>query len=140
MPRPCKCRRVGGLPPASYFKPAGIPLRELEEILLSVDGLEALRLADAEGLTMAEAAGHMHVSRHTFGRILAKARRCVAEALLRGHALRVEGGHYRLAAEGETGAESTGQPCCTGHSDQSEAPDIADMTDAPHPQPPGEFS
>lgn len=98
MPRPSKCRHVGGLPPANYYKPAGIPLRELEEATLPVDGLEALRLADAEGLTMAEAAEHMRVSRHTFGRILGKARRTVALALLSGHALRVEGGHYSLSS------------------------------------------
>lgn len=107
MPRPSKCRRVGGLPLASYYKPAGIPLRELEEMTLPVDGLEALRLADAEGLTMTEAAEHMHVSRHTFGRILSKARRTVALALLRGHALRVDGGHYRLATAEDTPPQAT---------------------------------
>lgn len=94
MPRPCKCRRIAGIPKASYFKPRGVPLCDLEEVPLSVDGLEAIRLADLEGLTMEEAALRMDVSRHTFGRILKKARRCVARALIHGHALRVEGGHF----------------------------------------------
>ena len=96
MPRPCKCRRIAGLPKTSYFKPRGIPLCELEEVDLSV---EAIRLADLEGLTMEEAALRMDVSRHTFGRILKKARRCVARALIHGYVLRVEGGHYTTAPD-----------------------------------------
>ena len=96
MPRPCKCRNVCGLPGASYFKPIGIPLRQLEECGLSVEGFESLRLADWVGLSMDEAAQRMGVSRHTFGRILRKARRAVAEALVFGRALRIEGGTYSL--------------------------------------------
>ncbi len=99
MPRPCKCRTVCGLPDASYFKPIGIPLRELEECDLSVEGYEALRLADWEGLNMDDAAQHMGVSRHTFGRILRKARHAVAEALVLGRALRIEGGTYKLGGQ-----------------------------------------
>ena len=98
MPRPCKCCNGCGLPGVSYFKPIGIPLRQLEECGLSVEGFEALRLADWEGLGMDEAAQHMGVSRHTFGRILRKARRAVAEALVFGRALRIEGGTYSLDA------------------------------------------
>jgi len=79
-------------PKVTYFKPRGIPLRELEEVYLGVDGFEALRLADLLGLSMEDAAGSMGVSRHTFGRILARARRAVAEALVHGLALRIEGG------------------------------------------------
>ncbi len=105
MPRPCKCRRVRGLPGASYFKPIGIPLVELEECVLSVEGFEALRLADGEGLGMDEAAQRMGVSRHTFGRILRKARHAVAEALVLGRALRVEGGTYSL--DGQDTPDST---------------------------------
>lgn len=92
MPRPCHCRRVSALPKNSYFKPKGVPLTDLEETILPLDGLEALRLADYEGLNMDEAAAHMGVSRHTFGRLLRRARRCVAEALVDGLALRIEGG------------------------------------------------
>lgn len=92
MPRPCHCRRVSALPKNSCFKPNGVPLHELEEVVLSLDGLEALRLADFEDLNMDEAAARMGVSRHTFGRLLRRARRSVAQALVLGQALRIEGG------------------------------------------------
>ncbi|MFZ1125924.1 MAG: DUF134 domain-containing protein [Candidatus Baltobacteraceae bacterium] len=98
MSRPRRCRQVAGVPRAVYFKPQGIPLGELEEVSLAVEGLEALRLADLEGLTMETAATGMAVSRHTFGRILAEARRAVARALVNGAALRIEGGNYELSS------------------------------------------
>ena len=99
MPRPRHCRYVSAAPAVTYFKPRGIPLRELQEACLSVDELEALRLADAEGLTAQEAALHMRVSRHTFGRTLASARRTVALALTQGMALRIEGGPYAVVSD-----------------------------------------
>jgi predicted DNA-binding protein (UPF0251 family) len=83
---------VAGIPKATYFTPQGIPLCELVEIRLSIEGLEALRLADMEGLTTEAAAVGMGVSRHTFGRVLAEARTRVARALVGGAALRIEGG------------------------------------------------
>ena len=64
----------------------------LEECVLPLEGMEALRLADLEGLTAAEAAERMGVSRHTFGRVLREARHVVAGALAGGKALRIEGG------------------------------------------------
>ncbi|WP_446424012.1 DUF134 domain-containing protein [Mailhella sp.] len=96
MPRPKHCRYVSAAPCVDLFKPRGVPLRDLEEALLSVDELEALRLADMEGLTAIEAARVMRVSRHTFGRTLASARRIVATALSRGMALRIGGGSWAL--------------------------------------------
>ena len=92
MPRPSHCRRVSALPKVNYFKPKGIPMSDLDERVLPLDGLEALRLADYEGRNMDEAAARMGVSRHTFGRLLRRARHCVAEALVNGLALRIEGG------------------------------------------------
>jgi predicted DNA-binding protein (UPF0251 family) len=74
------------------FKPAGTPLRELPVVHLDLDGLEALRLADLEGLYQEAAAEQMGVSRATFGRIVAAAHARVAEALLHGKALRIGGG------------------------------------------------
>lgn len=97
MPRPRHCRHVTTTPVAGFFKPRGIPLRELEVVTLTIEGLEALRLADLLGLTAAEAAEHMRVSRHTFGRVLAEARRVVAEALVGGLALCIDGGHFVVA-------------------------------------------
>jgi len=100
MPRPPKCRRIAMTPASDYFKPRGVPMRELNEIVLSLEGLEAMRLADLEGMTMERAAQNMGVSRHTFGRVLAEARRAVAQALTDGRALRIEGGHYEIATPG----------------------------------------
>jgi len=74
------------------FKPAGTPLRGLQVVQLDLDGLEALRLADLEGLYHEAAAEQMGVSRATFGRILAEARSRVAETLTEGKALRIGGG------------------------------------------------
>ena len=106
MPRPCHCRRVSALPKNSCFKPNGIPLHELEEVVLSLDGLEALRLADHEDLNMDEAAARMGVSRHTFGRLLRRARRSVAQALVLGQALRIEGGVCAVDAPDTVGADA----------------------------------
>lgn len=83
------------------MKPAGRPLRELEEVRLGFDEAEALRLADLEGLYQEAAARSMGVSRQTFGRIVEEARRKVADAILGGKALRIEGGEIRLPMEGE---------------------------------------
>ena len=92
MPRPKRCRCICGEPGATYFKPAGIPLRRLETVTLSLDEFEALRLADLEGWRQVRAAAAMGVSRPTFGRIVDEAHRKVARALAGGLALRIEGG------------------------------------------------
>lgn len=97
MPRPPCCRRVAGAPACTLFKPAAIPGRSLAEVVLQVDELEALRLADLEGRYQEEAAVLMNVSRQTFGRIVESARRKVAEALILGKALRIEGGKVEMA-------------------------------------------
>ncbi|GAA5481098.1 DUF134 domain-containing protein [Haloferula sargassicola] len=92
MPRPICPRVVSGSPAATYFKPAGIPLRELRENQLTLDQFEALRLADLEGLGQEEAAGRMGISRQTFGRIIKQARVAVARSVVRGEALRIDRG------------------------------------------------
>jgi uncharacterized protein len=97
MPRPKRCRRVTSLPSCPVFKPAGVPRSSLREIVLTVDEFEALRLADHEGLYQKRAAERMSVSRQTFGRIVEAARRKVAQALVEGHALRIEGGTIEMA-------------------------------------------
>lgn len=96
MPRPPKLRLVQAHPVAAYYKPQGVPLAGLGDLILPVEGLEALRLADAEGLDHQTAASLMGVSRPTFSRLLALARRTVAAALVRGLALRIEGGSFSL--------------------------------------------
>jgi predicted DNA-binding protein (UPF0251 family) len=102
MVRPRKCRCVTCKPEAYYFKPRGIPLVQLEEVLLTLDELEALRLADFERAYHEEAASQMGISRATFGRVIEQARHKVAEALLKGKALRIE----TLSEEGSIEHES----------------------------------
>jgi uncharacterized protein len=90
MSRPKKERCVGCSPNSSYFKPKGIPIFELEEVTLTIDEVEAVRLADLEGQYHEDAASEMNVSRATFGRIIKTARRKIADALIQGKALRIE--------------------------------------------------
>ena len=88
MARPMKCRTVECAISAAYFKPQGIP-RDLEEVALELDEIEAIRLADLEELYQVDAAAKMGVSRQTFGNIIARAHKKVATALLHGKALRI---------------------------------------------------
>lgn len=97
MGRRKKRRMVQREPGVSFYKPQGVPLRKLEDATLSCEGLEALRLADGDGLSQAQGAEIMGVSRATFGRVLAEARKTVAIALTQGLAIRIEGGHYEVA-------------------------------------------
>lgn len=96
MPRPKRSRHVDCPPVATYYKPQGIPMVELEEALLSVDEFEAIRLVDGEGLGRDDVAERMSVSKPTLCRILASARSTVASALASGKALRIDGGHYKV--------------------------------------------
>jgi uncharacterized protein len=89
-------RTVSGSPDFTLFKPAGIPVSSLEEIVLTVDEFEAVRLADREALYYEEAADVMNISRQTFGRIIQSARQKTAEALVEGKALRIEGGTVHM--------------------------------------------
>ena len=91
MPRPFKCRRVCGTPGTDYFKPRGIPLSDLQEIDLTIAEFEAIRLADLEELYQEDAAKKMNISRQTFGNIIAAARKKIADAIVNGKALKIEG-------------------------------------------------
>lgn len=90
MPRPRCEKKIMGRPRSWIFKPAGIPARELEEQILSLDEFEALRLSDRLGLYQVEVAKRMEVSRATVGRLLKSARGKVARALVCGHALVID--------------------------------------------------
>ncbi len=116
MPRPRQCRRVAQLPQATYYKPRGVPMRMLQQVALTVDELEALRLADLEGLYQEEAAGRMNVSRQTFGRIVEAARKKVADALVHGKALSIEGGPVEVAPPDHP------NPCGPGRGRQGAGP------------------
>ena len=99
MPRPRLQRLVRFMPKVNYFKPAGIPMRNLKEIRLTVEELEAIRLKEAESMTQENASKKMNVSRVTFQRTLKSAHRKIAEALTKGKALRIEGGSFVLKTE-----------------------------------------
>jgi len=102
MPRPVNERRLCAAIPSRILKPAGIPARDLKEVILGFDEAEALRLADLEGLYQEAAARRMGISRPTFGRIIESAHRKVADALLNGKALRIDGGEVSVIPKGET--------------------------------------
>jgi len=96
MVRPIISRKVGYNPEVSYFKPRGIPMLDLEEVFLTVDEREAIRLADLQGLSHEEGGELMGVSRATFGRILRNARRIIADAIISGKAINIQGGTYEM--------------------------------------------
>jgi len=92
MPRPFRCRRIFCRPGSDYFKPRGIPVRLLQEVGLTLDELEAIRLADLEGMYQQDAARKMNVSRQTFGNIVNSAHMKIADCLVNAKALKIEGG------------------------------------------------
>ena len=96
MPRPLKCRRICCEPKSDYFKPRGIPVHQLEEVSLTMDELEAVRLGDLEGMYQEDAASKMNVSRQTFGNIIDSAHKKIADALLNSKALKIKGGAYTM--------------------------------------------
>ena len=117
MPRPFCKRFVGWQPGVSLFKPAGIPAGELEVVVLSLDEVEALRLADLNGHYQEAASDQMKISRATFARIVESARRKVADALVHGKALQI---HTEPGAQPPPPATAPGEchrrGCgCKGH-------------------------
>lgn len=87
MSRPKIQRRIGCRPAYSCFKPNGVPMAQLESLVLAPDELEAIRLVDLNGLNQLAAAQELGVSRQTLGNIIARARHKVAQALVKGMAL-----------------------------------------------------
>jgi len=95
MPRPRICRRVWLEPNITCFKPAGI-VANLDESILTVDEFEAVRLKDLLGLEQEEAAKKMNISQPTFHRLLVSARKKIADAIVNGKAIKIEGGSYKM--------------------------------------------
>jgi len=89
MPRPIKPRKVSFDPNVIYFKPRAIPLSMLEEVDLTLDEIEALRLCDLQNLEQVEAAKRMKISQSTLSRILISARKKIAQALIEGKAIKI---------------------------------------------------
>lgn len=92
--RPTKWRKVGFIPNVQYFAPYDIDPGSMQENILRIEELEALRLKDLEGMEQESCAEQMEVSRQTFQRILSVARKKVADSLINGKAIRIEGGNY----------------------------------------------
>jgi len=88
--RPCKRRRIRGHPNSVYFKPAGIRMINLDEIILTSAEFESIRLKDLLGLDQEECAEKMEISQPTFHRLLAGARKKIADAVVNGKAIRIE--------------------------------------------------
>ncbi len=97
MSRPKCCRHIGAMPGKTFFQPEGAAPSSFEAVLLTLDEYEAIRLADLEGLYQEQAASRMNVSRQTFGRIVEAAHRKIADVIVNGKALRIEGGPVSLA-------------------------------------------
>ncbi len=97
MPRPQYHRIVREPPLFSEFKPVGARGHDLNRILLTLDEFEAIRLADQLGYSHASAADEMEISRSTFTRLIEKARKKIADFVIQGKLLSIEGGsiHFR---------------------------------------------
>ncbi len=96
MPRPRRCRRIFFEPDTRYFKPIGARLIDLKEVVLTLDEFEAVRLKDLLDLDQKQAAKKMNVSQPTFHRILTLARKKIADAIINGKAVKIEGGNYNI--------------------------------------------
>ena len=107
--RPRCPRRIESEPEVTFFKPRGVPLKELEIVVLTMEELEAVRLIDLEGMDQERAAQSMGISRRALWDDLQSARGKIAKALIEGKAIEIKGGNYSL----ETGGRS-GQGCCGG--------------------------
>ncbi|MCT4598557.1 MAG: DUF134 domain-containing protein [Vallitalea sp.] len=99
MSRPKKCRRVDFFPKYTYFKPIDRSVEDIEEVVLNIEELEAMRLKDIEGFNQEQCAKRMHISRQTFQNIIESARKKVTKALTKGMAINITGGIYSKECE-----------------------------------------
>ena len=97
MARPRRDRRIFFQPDVTYFKPAGVPMVNLKESSLSFDELESIRLMDSEGLDQNSAAKKMKISQSTLSRLLKEGRKKLADAIIQGNALKIQGGNFKMA-------------------------------------------
>ena len=108
MVRPRKCRIIRFEPAVRYFKPQAVALSELEEVVLGADEVEALRLSDVEGINQVGCGRRMGFHQSTFQRTLAKAREKVADAVVNGKAIKIEGGEYVMPDKDGKGPRNAG--------------------------------
>jgi len=95
-PRPCIGRKVRGRPLSYYFKPSGIPSKHLKETILNHDEFEAVRLIDFQEISQEKASKKMGVSQPTLSRILKSARKKLSEAIIKGKAIKIQGGNLKM--------------------------------------------
>lgn len=134
MPRPRMQRTVRDGFPIRVFKPQGVPMRAIKRVVLSLDGAEALRFADAEGLEHVAAAELMGISRPTFSRLLAEARTIVASALAGGWAIEIAGGPVVSSLEAAAPGCDGGIRRRRGHRRCTATTGLSGLAAAPHPE------
>lgn len=110
MPRPIKWRKVCCLPESNRFGPLDNSIKKDHFANMTVDEYETIRLIDLEGFTQEECANQMHIARTTVQGIYGEARKKIAESLVNGKVLRIEGGSYELCEGGEKSCKRGG--CC----------------------------
>ncbi len=108
MVRPRKIKKILFQPEITYFKPQGVPLRDLEEVELTLDELESLRLANCEELSQKESAEIMEIHQSTFQRTLTRAMKKLTDALINGKAIKIQGGDFKMPNGDRTGPEGKG--------------------------------
>ena len=107
MPRPRKWKKVCCLPESDSFGPLTKTSMQNEITIMKIEEYETIRLIDLEQLSQEESAEKMQVSRATVQKLYQDARTKIAESLVNGNLLRIEGGHYQLYSESERG-----NSCC----------------------------
>jgi uncharacterized protein len=118
MPRPCKRRRICGLPSCRHFGPKDIRAAGGQPIIMTFDELETIRLIDLEGLKQEECAGQMKIARTTAQAIYNSARTKLAECLINGKELTIAGGNYELCDGSGLGCI---YGCCCRHKLKNDA-------------------
>lgn len=109
MARPRKCRKVCCLPECSRFGPLDSMVDEEQYVTMTVDEYETIRLIDLEGLTQEECSNQMNVARTTVQSIYNDARKKIAESVVNGKVLKIEGGDYQLC---DRNVRPCGKECC----------------------------
>jgi len=105
MARPRRDRRIFFQPDITYFKPAEVPIMHLKETMLSFDELEAIRLMDSEGLDQTQSAKKMKISQSTLSRLLREGRKKLADAIIQGNAIKIQGGNFKMVQPRRKGLE-----------------------------------
>ena len=108
MPRPRKWRKVCCLPECNRFGPLGSQADQANYVVMTVDEYETIRLIDLEGFTQEECASQMNIARTTVQGIYNDARKKLAESLVNGKVLWIEGGEYRLCDGSGSGCRGRG--------------------------------